>query len=146
MREAVKILFVSAWIAIVPTAAFAQANNVTPPVAFRVIRNRASQGEVIQAIRAAGAIVSPSQLAPAAWRAEGSINIVRQLAHEGVIYLQDEASQLVAHVLGAQEGEHILDVCAAPGSKSTHIADLTNDKAFIVPGLGDFGDRLFGTG
>jgi len=116
------------------TEAFAQANNVTPPVAFRVIRSRASEPEVIQAIRAAGAIVSSSHLTPAGWRAEGSINIVRQLAHEGVIYLQDEASQLVAHVLGAQAGEHILDVCAAPGSKSTHIADLTNDKAFIVSG------------
>ena len=116
------------------TAAFAQANDATPSVAFRVIQNRASESEVIQAIRAAGAVVSPSRLTPAAWRAEGSTKIVRQLALEGVVYVQDEASQLVAHVLAAKEGERILDVCAAPGSKSTHIADLTNDKAFIVSG------------
>lgn len=116
------------------TAAFARANNVTPSIAFRVIQNRASESEVIQAIRAAGAVMLPSLLTPKAWRAEGSSKIVRQLAQEGVIYLQDEASQLVAHVLGAKEGERLLDVCAAPGSKSTHIADLTNDKAFIVSG------------
>src|ERR1700682_1626163 len=41
---------------------------------------------------------------------------------------------MVAHVLGAREGERVLDVCAAPGSKSTHIADLTRDNAFIVSG------------
>jgi len=115
-------------------AAFARANNLTPTLAFRVVKNRASEVEVIQAIRADGAIVSPSQLTPAAWRAEGAINIVRRLAVEGVVYLQDEASQLVANVLEPRAGERILDACAAPGGKSTHLADLTNDQAFIVSG------------
>lgn len=116
------------------TAAFAQANNLTPLVAFRVFRTRASESEVVDSIRKAGVTISRSRLASGAWRVEGSTNIVRQLALEGVIYLQDEASQLVAQVLGAKEGEHILDVCAAPGSKTSHIADLTGDKAFIVGG------------
>ena len=116
------------------TAAFARANNLTPAVAFRVIQSRAPEAEIIQAIRAGGAVVSPSSLTPAAWRVEASTSIIRKLAEDGVIYVQDEASQLVAQILGAKEGERLLDVCAAPGSKSTHIADLTNDRAFIVSG------------
>jgi 16S rRNA (cytosine967-C5)-methyltransferase len=41
---------------------------------------------------------------------------------------------LVAHVLGAQVGEHVLDACAAPGSKTTQIAALAEDRAYIVAG------------
>jgi 16S rRNA (cytosine967-C5)-methyltransferase len=48
--------------------------------------------------------------------------------------LQDEASQLVAHVLGAREGERVLDACSAPGSKTTHAAALASDRALIVAG------------
>lgn len=58
--------------------------------------------------------------------------MLRSLAGEGSIYLQDEASQLVAHVLGARAGERVLDVCAAPGSKTTHIAALAGDRALVV--------------
>jgi 16S rRNA (cytosine967-C5)-methyltransferase len=56
------------------------------------------------------------------------------LANAGVIYMQDEASQLVAHVVGARACERVLDVCAAPGSKTTQIAALANDGAFVVAG------------
>jgi 16S rRNA (cytosine967-C5)-methyltransferase len=59
--------------------------------------------------------------------------LVHQLAQKGLIYLQDEASQLVAQVLGAQAGDRILDVCAAPGSKTTHVAGLA-PRAAIVGG------------
>ena len=113
---------------------FAQANNANPTVAFRVVHNRESESEVIESIRKAGVVVLPSTVTPGAWLVAGSANVVRELAIEGVIYLQDEASQLVGHILGAKEGERILDLCAAPGGKSTHIADLTNDRAFIVSG------------
>lgn len=50
----------------------------------------------------------------------------------GLLTLQDEAPALVAHLLKAEEGQEILDICAAPGGKTTHVAQLTNDKANIV--------------
>jgi 16S rRNA (cytosine967-C5)-methyltransferase len=49
-----------------------------------------------------------------------------------LIYIQSEASQLIAHTLDARAGERILDACAAPGSKTTHIAALTRNHALIV--------------
>ena len=115
-------------------AALAQANNQTPTTSFRVINTRASETEIIQRIRDAGGKVAPSPVSPKAWRAAGSFGVVQRLALEGLIYLQDEASQLVSHLLEAQPGESILDACAAPGSKSTHLADLTNGQTFIVSG------------
>lgn len=43
---------------------------------------------------------------------------------EGLIQVQDTSSMLVAQVSGVKEGDCCMDVCAAPGGKSLHIADL----------------------
>ena len=59
---------------------------------------------------------------------------LRNLSDEGLIYFQDEGSQLIAHLVSAQANEHVLDVCAAPGSKSTQLADLAGDRALVVAG------------
>jgi 16S rRNA (cytosine967-C5)-methyltransferase len=114
--------------------AFARANNEAPPQALRIITRRAGEEEVLDELRAAGAIVQPSRIAPAAWRVQGAVAVLQRLALEGKIYLQDEASQLVAHVLDARERERVLDVCAAPGSKTTHIVARTPDLSIIVAG------------
>ncbi|MBD1400783.1 16S rRNA (cytosine(967)-C(5))-methyltransferase RsmB [Pelovirga terrestris] len=51
---------------------------------------------------------------------------------EGLYQVQDEASMLIAHLLDAQPGQRILDACAAPGGKTTHLAALTANQAEIV--------------
>lgn len=119
----------------VETRQLAQANNRTAPIAFRINTLRANADEIIERLRAAGEPVEPSGLAPGAWRMTGgSGQVLRQLAGEGLIYLQDEASQLVAHAVGARPGERVLDLCAAPGGKTTHIAVLAGDQALVVAG------------
>jgi len=65
------------------------------------------------------------------------VDSVREFLHSeefknGFITFQDEAPALVAHLLVPKENEEILDICAAPGGKTTHIAALTSDKAHIV--------------
>ncbi|WP_269613851.1 16S rRNA (cytosine(967)-C(5))-methyltransferase [Prochlorococcus marinus] len=50
---------------------------------------------------------------------------------EGKWSVQDRSSQLIAPSLGALPGEKILDACAAPGGKSTHIAELINNEGKI---------------
>ena len=115
--------------------AFARANNESPPTAFRVnARDEDGLQAVLHELRDAGGIPEPSRVAPDAWRIQGATAALRRLAHDGRVYIQDEASQLVAHVLEAREGERVLDVCAAPGSKTTHIAARTPDLSFIVAG------------
>jgi 16S rRNA (cytosine967-C5)-methyltransferase len=117
--------------------AFARANNDTAPAAFRLNTLSPNSGALISQLRDSGLSLKPSRIAPGAWRVEGGAGagaVLRRLAAEGRIYSQDEASQLVAHVLGAREGERILDACAAPGSKTTHAAALAEDRAFIAAG------------
>lgn len=116
------------------TQNFARANNQFAPVAFRVVHNRADEIEIVQALRESGAEIVPSNITPGAFRITGSTRLLTSLASAGQIYIQDEASQLLTRVLNPQPDERLLDLCAAPGSKATHIADVTNDSAFIVAG------------
>lgn len=47
--------------------------------------------------------------------------------------VQDESSMLVAHALGAVENDMVLDACAAPGGKTTHIAErLTTGQVSAI--------------
>ena len=51
---------------------------------------------------------------------------------EGEVTIQDESSMLVARALGPERGETVLDACAAPGGKSTHIGELLEDTGKVV--------------
>ena len=42
---------------------------------------------------------------------------------KGLLSIQDESSMLVAHALEPNKGDIVLDSCAAPGGKTTHIAE-----------------------
>jgi 16S rRNA (cytosine967-C5)-methyltransferase len=114
--------------------AFARANNEPPPVAFRIVRARAQGRDVLEELRAAGGELVPSLLVPEAWRVGGAGPLLRELARAGVVYLQDEASQLAAHLLDVQAGERVLDACAAPGSKTSYIADRSGGAATVYAG------------
>ena len=111
---------------------FARSNNETPPVAMRVVSSLADEDSVLDELRSAGAVVSSSDIAKHAWRVSGATAKLRELVQRGEIYIQDEASQLVAEVLNAQGGDRVLDLCAAPGGKTTLIADRANDGASVV--------------
>ncbi|HET8670746.1 MAG TPA: hypothetical protein VFM05_09015, partial [Candidatus Saccharimonadales bacterium] len=73
-----------------------------------------------------------------AWMSEGytidsPIEIVRDssLVAEGEVLIQNAASWLPVLALNPQTGEHILDVCAAPGGKTSHIAAITGNQAHV---------------
>jgi 16S rRNA (cytosine967-C5)-methyltransferase len=117
---------------IVEAEALARANNKAAPTAFRVVQARASEDEVCRRLRAAGAELAPSAVTKGAWRVSGAGHLLGELADAGEVYIQDEASQLVALMLDVQPGQRVLDLCAAPGSKTTQIADLSRDSAVIV--------------
>src|SRR5689334_13184042 len=118
------------------TEAFARANNLVPPTAFRIVKGDSDR--IVAQLEGAGGFVEASAVAENAWRVSGGTSIVRDLAANGNIYVQDEASQLVAQTVDLQPGERILDLCAAPGGKTTLMAkraansDRPSKRALIV--------------
>jgi len=118
-------------------AAIARANNEPAATAFRFTAKARKLNFGIDDLPEPGDGMQPSSISPDCWRvvdAPGDCAAqLRRLAAEGLIYFQDESSQLVAHILGARDEDRVLDVCAAPGSKSTLIAALA-PQARIVAG------------
>ena len=98
-----------------------------PDTTVSVNTLKISREELCQ--RIAGAI--PTDLSPRGLRVKGS---VRELYgfHDGLFFVQDEASQLCVEALDAAEGETVLDVCACPGSKSFGAAISMKNKGRIL--------------
>jgi 16S rRNA (cytosine967-C5)-methyltransferase len=120
--------------------ALARANNEPAPASFRfTARTIAKDGEasrIIEELSAAGVAVQQSKITPDAWRVNGQRPaLLRDLANAGKLYLQDEASQLVAHFLDTQAGDRVVDLCAAPGSKTTHISALAPGATIVAADL-----------
>jgi 16S rRNA (cytosine967-C5)-methyltransferase len=122
----------ASWLDLDEAEAFARANNEVPPTAFRVVSKRVNQSEILSKLSAAGAALESSSLVDGAWRVSGTTSLLRELSAAGEIYLQDEASQLVAQLVDAKRGERVLDLCAAPGGKTTMMADRSGDRAFVI--------------
>ena len=112
--------------------ALAMANNETPLMGFRVNTLRAEAQEVIAQLEREGVTVRSSEIAPGAFVSESGGASLARAAERGTIYIQDEASLLVSLLIEPKRGERLLDLCAAPGSKSSHLAALTDDAAWIV--------------
>ena len=108
-------------------------NNLRPPFTVRVNTLKTSR-ETLQGRFAAAGI--DSFLTP--FSPEGLV--LRQspslpadpLFREGFYFVQDEASQIISHLINPQPGERVLDACAAPGGKSTHMAQLMEDRGQII--------------
>lgn len=100
-------------------------NNQPAPLSLRVNSRRLSREELAERLQGAGIATTPS-----VWSREGlnctgpaSIKELQQAA-PGLFYIQGEEAQLVAPLLTPEPGERLLDLCAAPGGKSTHLAQL----------------------
>ncbi len=112
------------------TEAWARFNNETPALMLRINTLRASVDEARRLLEADGVETEPARYAP-----DGVIvtagNPLRR-PPDGLAFVQDEASQLVPLVVGAQPGERLLDLCASPGGKTVALAGAMSDVGTIV--------------
>jgi len=101
------------------TEKLAVANNETPQLVFRLTKK--SDEKTIETLKKLDLEISESIVVSSTWKVLKSNEILHLYADEGKIYFQDEASQLVVQAVRLQADKNFLDVCAAPGSKTTQI-------------------------
>jgi 16S rRNA (cytosine967-C5)-methyltransferase len=107
--------------------------NHSPAIDLRVNPRRTSIEEVEAAMQVAGVDVRRVPPLPQALRVVGGTGTIQKLPgfNEGWWTVQDSSAQLVSHLLDPQVGEVVIDACAAPGGKTTHIAELIGDEGKI---------------
>jgi 16S rRNA (cytosine967-C5)-methyltransferase len=107
--------------------------NQAPTIDLRVNLLKISREKLEAAFKLAGIPITPLKGLPQGLRlGKGVGNIARFPGYEeGWWTIQEGSAQWVSHWLDPQAGEMIVDACAAPGGKTTHIAELSQDKAKI---------------
>jgi tRNA (cytosine49-C5)-methyltransferase len=88
----------------------------------------------LKALQAQGWVGEPYTWAENCYQIAGDQTALRdsQLVASGTVYIQNAASWLPVLALDPRAGQAILDVCAAPGGKASHIAALTFNKATLM--------------
>jgi 16S rRNA (cytosine967-C5)-methyltransferase len=113
-------------------ASLAQASAQLPPTALRMTSLCEAPAFVQEKLQERDIEVCPSRYAPGALVVVRGKGINAELAREMGLAIQDEASQLVASLLAVQPGETVLDLCAAPGIKTSRLADATRDGLLLA--------------
>jgi 16S rRNA (cytosine967-C5)-methyltransferase len=107
--------------------------NQTPTIDLRINILRSSLKEVKSAFESAGVLVKSIPNLPHALRLIGNNGPIQNLPGfcAGWWTIQDSSAQLVGYLLDPKPGDVVIDACAAPGGKTTHIAELMGDKGKI---------------
>lgn len=110
-----------------------ESNNKMPDPAIRVNTLKCTSSELSERLGEEGAEAGPAEFSPVGLRVRSKVPLTHLSAfEEGLFYIQSEASQLIPYLLDPQPGESILDACAAPGGKTTHCAQLMENKGEIM--------------
>ncbi len=109
------------------------ASSMQAPTTIRTNTLKTSTKKLIVGLNKSGYLVKEREVPPDTVDIIEGPKLIRSKSFQnGHFFIQDAASTLPGHLLGAEAGELILDMCAAPGGKTTHIAQLVGGESLVV--------------
>jgi len=115
------------------TLRLCSANNQIAPLTLRTNTLKADRGHLIGRLIEKGLKPRPTTYSEEGVILDDSPPVSElPFLREGDYVIQDEASQMVTSILDPKPGETILDACAAPGGKTTHIAQKMENQGEIL--------------
>src|SRR5690606_8261543 len=98
----------------------------------RVNLTKISREDCIDLLTREGFSIEKSPILPEAIKCLKGNLATSQAFKAGFLTIQDESSMIVAHALNLEREETVLDACAAPGGKSTHIAERLENTGTVI--------------
>lgn len=108
------------------------AGNETPQNTIRLNWLKVVKQDLIQLLEDKGYEVEQGEMCSNALYVKGSRLLETEMYKMGLFSVQDESSMLVAEKMNPQQGELIMDLCAAPGGKTMAIAERMNNTGRII--------------
>jgi len=106
------------------TQALLKADNLPAPFTVRANTLKTAREELAGRLAAAGIEASPARWAPEGLHLAKAGTAESPFFQEGLYFIQDEGAMLAARACAPSQGAHVLDLCGAPGGKTTHLAAL----------------------
>lgn len=104
-----------------------------PPLTIRVNTLKISRDAYAERLAAEGIAARCTDFSPVGMHILAAIHPTRLPGFpDGLITIQDESSQLASLFLSPEPGQNVLDICAAPGGKTTHLAQLMENRGTIL--------------
>jgi len=108
------------------------ANNQKPPFTIRTNTLKITREALQRRLQEAGILAQATLYSPDGLTLPKTPDLMKDpLFQEGMYFIQDESSQMIPFLLEPQPGERIFDACAAPGGKTTHLAQLMENRGEI---------------
>jgi 16S rRNA (cytosine967-C5)-methyltransferase len=113
--------------------AFLEGSVNPPPTCIRLNTLKASEDEILRRLEAEGVRLEKAEPLRHAYKVVGAKKPLAGTAcfREGLFYIQDKASCFAAEAAAPKPGMAVLDVCAAPGAKTTYIAQLMQNRGAV---------------
>lgn len=109
------------------------ANNHLPPMSLRVNLLKVTRKDYAKKLKDKDITGNLSELSQAGIILDESCPVLKLPGFmEGEVSIQDTAAQLAASLLLLEPGQTVLDACAAPGGKTTHILEVQSDLVSLV--------------